>query len=251
MPPALSDRLDPAGRVALVTGANRGLGLGVARQLAEAGMTVFLTARDAEKGGTAASALREEGLAVRFLSLDVTDAAAPARIARQVEVQTGRLDVLVHNAAAFADWSETASSADLEAVERMLQVNLVGPWRLTQALLPLLKRSDAGRIVFVTSGAASHGETAWGLSANGGAAASYGVSKAALNALAVKWAAELADTPILVNAVDPGLTDTAPGMADMGARPVAESAPGVVWAATLPAHGASGGFFRDGGPIPW
>ena len=243
--------LDSAGRIALVTGANRGLGLGVARLLAQKGMTVYLSARTEEKARAAAERLAADGLPVTPLLLDVATAAHAGRAAEQIREDHGRLDVLVHNAAAFADWDERASTAEMEGVRRMAETNVLGPWRLTQALLPLLRASDAGRVVFVTSGAASHGEEAFGLSANGGAAASYGVTKAALNALTAKWAAELADTPVLVNAVDPGLTDTAPGMKEMGARPVAESAPGVVWAATLDVEGPTGGFFRDGERIPW
>ena len=133
----------------------------------------------------------------------------------------------------------------------MLETNLFGAWRLTQALLPLLQRSPAPRIVNVSSGAGSHEDPAFGLRVRGGAAASYGISKAALNALTSTLAAELAGTSVLVNSVCPGLTATWPGAEGMGARPVGDSAPGVVWAATLPDGGPSGGFFRDTRPLPW
>jgi NAD(P)-dependent dehydrogenase (short-subunit alcohol dehydrogenase family) len=166
-------------------------------------------------------------------------------------VQPGRLDVLVNNAAAYVDWTETASGADLEGAHRVVEVNLFGAWRLTQALLPLLRRSPSPRIVNVSSGAGSHEDSAFGLRARGGAAASYGISKAALNALTSTLATELAGTPVLVNAVCPGLTATWPGAESMGARPAAESARGVVWAATLPDGGPTGGFFRDEQPLPW
>jgi NAD(P)-dependent dehydrogenase (short-subunit alcohol dehydrogenase family) len=132
----------------------------------------------------------------------------------------------------------------------VLDTNLFGVWRVTQAFLELLRGSGRGRIVNVSSGAGSHGEPQFGLS-SGPTAASYAVSKAALNALNSKLAAELDGSGVLVNAVDPGLTATAPGMEAMGARPVHEGAASVVWAATLPDDGPTGGFFRDGKPLPW
>jgi NAD(P)-dependent dehydrogenase (short-subunit alcohol dehydrogenase family) len=159
--------------------------------------------------------------------------------------------VLVNNAAAFADWSETASGADLEASRTVLDTNLFGTWRACQAFLPLIRQSDQGRIVNVASGSGSHGDPQFGLSTPGGMAASYAVSKAAVLALTSKLAAELEGTGILINAVDPGLTATAPGMDEMGARPIPAGAASVAWAATLPDNGPSGGFFRDGEPMPW
>jgi NAD(P)-dependent dehydrogenase (short-subunit alcohol dehydrogenase family) len=117
--------------------------------------------------------------------------------------------------------------------------------------LPLIRESAHGRIVNVSSGAGSHGDALFGLTTGDGAVASYGISKAALNALTTTLAAELDGSGILVNAVCPGLTATAPGMEAMGARPVSEGAASVVWAATLPDDGPNGGFFRDGQPLPW
>jgi NAD(P)-dependent dehydrogenase (short-subunit alcohol dehydrogenase family) len=228
--------------VVLITGAAQGLGREVARQLAAAGHDVVLTARD---GAAAARSAQEVG--ARSLALDVTDPASVAAAAAALP----ELDVVVHNAAAYVDWAETVSGADLDAARRVMETNLYGPWRLTQAVLPALRRSPAGRVVAVSSGAGSHGDPAFGLTARGGAAASYGISKAALNALTSTLATELAGTGILVNAVCPGLTATYPGAEAMGARPVAESAAGVVWAATLPADGPTGGFFRDRAPLPW
>jgi NAD(P)-dependent dehydrogenase (short-subunit alcohol dehydrogenase family) len=157
---------------------------------------------------------------------------------------------LVNNAAVVADWAETACSADLEAARVVFETNLFGAWRLTQALVPLLRRSRTGRVVNVASGAGSHGDPQFGL-ATGAGVASYGISKAALGALTTKLALELRADDVLVNAVCPGLTATAPGMGAMGARPVADGAAGVVWAATLPDDGPTGGFFRDGEPLPW
>lgn len=236
--------------IALVTGAAHGIGFEVVRQLAKQEMTVVLTARGEEKGRAAVQKLADEGLDVQFLQLDIADPQSVRKSADQVATTYGKLDVLVNNAAAFADWSESASSADLEHSQEVMNTNLFGPWRVVQGFLPLLKKSEHARIVNVSSGAGSHGETQFGLAANP-TTASYGVSKAALNALTVKLAGELKGQGILVNAVDPGLTATAPGMEEMGARPISEGAASVVWAATLVKDGPTGGFFRDGEPLPW
>lgn len=236
--------------IALVTGAAHGIGFEVVCQLAERGMAVFLTARDEVKGGEAVKRLAAGGLDVHFLRLDIADAESVRGAASRIEQDYGRLDVLVNNAAAYADWSETASGADLSHTQAVLDTNLFGAWRTVQAFLPLLAQSGHARVVNVSSGAGSFGEAQFGL-ASSPTVASYGVSKAALNALTVKLSQELKARKILVNAVDPGLTATAPGMEEMGARPVPEGAASVVWAATLAKDGPTGGFFRDGQPLPW
>jgi NAD(P)-dependent dehydrogenase (short-subunit alcohol dehydrogenase family) len=238
-------------RITLVTGASKGIGFEVARQLAQKGMTVILTGRDAYKTETAAETLKRERLNVTTRTVDVADEASVRQLAANLEDEFGRLDILVNNAAAYVDWTQTASNADLNDVHTVLETNLFGAWRMTQALLPLLRNSQHGRIVNVSSGAGSHGDGQFGLTTNRGSSASYGISKAALNALTAKFAAELVGTGILVNAVCPGLTATAPGMEAMGARPIPEGAASVVWAALLPDDGPSGGFFRDGKPLPW
>jgi NAD(P)-dependent dehydrogenase (short-subunit alcohol dehydrogenase family) len=236
--------------VVLVSGATHGLGLEVARQLAAAGRHVVVGARDPERARAAADELGEDVTPLP-IGLDVTDPSSVAATADALHAHPGRLDGLVNNAAASVDWAESASGADLGAARRVMETNLFGAWRLSQALLPLLRRSPSPRIVNVSSGAGSHDDAAFGLRARGGAAATYGISKAALNALTATLAAELVETTVLVNAVCPGLTATWPGAEEMGARPVAESAPGVVWAATLPDDGPRGGFFRDAAPLPW
>lgn len=159
--------------------------------------------------------------------------------------------MLVNNAAAFVDWAETATGADLDAAHQVMEVNLFGAWRLTQALLPLLRKSRHPRVINVSSGAGSHNDEQFGLTQRHGAAASYGISKAALNALTATLAAELSETPVVANAVSPGLTATYPGAEAMGARPVEEGARSVIWAVTLPDNGPRGGFFRDGAPVRW
>ena len=240
------------GRVVLVTGAARGIGKEVARQLADLGATVLVSARNVDDARAAAKDLSAVG-DVRALEvdLDVADDSRVQAAAKALWRDPSRLDVLVNNAAAYVDWSEAASSADLAAAHQVLEVNLFGPWRLANALLPLLRRSDHPRIVNVSSGAGSHGDEQFGLTKRGGTAASYGISKAALNALTSTLAAELAGTPILVNAVCPGLTATWPGAEAMGARPVAEGAASVLWGATLTDAGPSGELRRDGQLLPW
>lgn len=244
----------PAERqIALVTGVGRpeGIGFEVCRQLGQRGMIVLLSARDRAKAEAVAEPLRTAGLDVHHYALDVTQDVSVQQLAAQIEREWGRLDVLINNAATTADWNELPSTANLDSAHAVLETNVFGPWRTIQAMLPLLRASQHGRIVNVSSGAGSHGDRQFGLTTNGGSTASYGISKAALNALTAKLAAELTGSGILVNAVCPGLTATAPGMEAMGARPVAEGAASVIWAALVPDDGPSGGFFRDGQPLPW
>jgi NAD(P)-dependent dehydrogenase (short-subunit alcohol dehydrogenase family) len=240
------------GRVVLVTGAARGIGKEVVRQLAQGGATVLVSARDASYARSAVNDLGAAGDArARGVDLDVADDASVQAAAAALEADPGRLDVLVNNAATYVDCTETATGADLAVAHQVLEVNLFGAWRLAIALLPLLRQSAHPRIVNVSSGAGSHGDDQFGLAKRGGTAASYGISKAALNALTSTLAAELADTPILVNAVCPGLTATWPGAEAMGARPVTEGAASVLWAATLPDDGPTGELRRDGQPLAW
>lgn len=228
--------------IALVTGGNRGIGYEVCRQLARRGMTVVLGARDAAKGAAAAAELAAGGLDVRSLRLDVADPASIAAAAAWLELTFGRLDVLVNNAAVHYDTWQRASAPDFTVVEEALTTNTLGPWRLAVACLPLLRRSAHPRIVNVSSGAGA-------LDDLDGSTPAYSLSKAALNALTLLLAGDLRGTPVKVNAVCPGWVASVMGGA--GGRPVADGAAGIVWAATLPDDGPSGGFFRDGKPIPW
>ncbi len=160
------------------------------------------------------------------------------------------MDVLVNNAAAFADWQETPSQADLDTTRDVIDANVLGPWRVVQALLPALRRADQPIVVNVGSGSGSHGDPQFGLAASP-AAVSYAVSKAALHALSAKLAVELSDEGIRVVVAEPGLTATAPGMEDMGARPVPDGARSVTMVALGEVDAPTGSFLRDGEPLPW
>jgi NAD(P)-dependent dehydrogenase (short-subunit alcohol dehydrogenase family) len=221
-------------RTVLVTGGNRGIGLEVCRQLAALGHRVLLGARDAAKGEAAARAL---GAGVRAVELDVADAHAAARLAASV----GAVDVLISNAGVHYDDWQTVLAADWRIVAEAFATNCFGAWRLAQAFAPAMRTVRWGRIVHVSSEAGS-------LASMGARTPAYATSKAALNALTRVLAAELRGSGVLVNAVCPGWTATDMGG---GGRPVADGARGVVWAATLPDDGPTGGFFRDGQPLPW
>jgi NAD(P)-dependent dehydrogenase (short-subunit alcohol dehydrogenase family) len=231
---------DTARRVAVVSGGNRGIGLEVVRRLAAMEWEVVLGARDPEKGETARRGLGAPSVTV--LPLDVADPEAAPRLAAAVSARFGRCDALINNAAVHYDDWETATQADFRIVREAFEINVFGAWRLAAALIPLMRVRRYGRIVNVSSEAGS-------LSSMGAAAPAYATSKAALNALTRVLAAELRGTGILVNAVCPGWVAT--DMGGAGGRPVAEGAAGVVWAATLPDDGPTGGFFRDGRPLPW
>ena len=232
----------PADRpVAAVTGANRGIGLEVARQLAAHDYTVVLGARDLDRGRRAAAGLDPTGQRVHPCQLDVADTASVQAAAQWITGTLGRADILVNNAAIEYDTDQRAVTADLGRVDRALRTNLLGAWQLTQALLPLLRRSPHPRIVNVSSESGSISEMTGGTPA-------YAVSKAALNALTRLLAGELRGDRVLVNAVCPGWTDTDMGQ---GGRPVDQGAASVTWAALLPDDGPTGGFYRDGHPLPW
>jgi NAD(P)-dependent dehydrogenase (short-subunit alcohol dehydrogenase family) len=228
------------GRVALVSGGNRGIGLEICRQLAARGITVILGSRDEESGRTAADGLSGD---VVVHQLDVADEQSVARLASFVEEEFGRLDILVNNAGIANDEGQRGIDADLDRVREALEANLLGAWRLCEVAIPFMKEGAYGRIVNISTGLAA-------LEDMGGGSPAYRVSKTALNALTRILASELRGSGILVNSVCPGWVQT--DMGGSGApRPVEEGADTPVWAATLPNNGPTGGFFRDRRPIPW
>lgn len=235
-------RSHSAAPVALVTGANRGIGFEACRQFAGLGHVVVLTARSADSAVAAAGRLAGGAARVHPVRLDVADPDSVEAAAGEVRDRFGRLDILVNNAAISYDPGQRASSADLAAVHAAMETNLFGAWRVALAFLPLLRLSAHPRIVNVSSEGGS-------LARISGGSPAYTASKAALNALTKMLAAELRGSGFLVNAVCPGWVAT--DMGGPGGRPVAEGAAGIVWAATLPDGGPNGGFYRDGRPLPW
>lgn len=226
--------------VAIVTGANRGIGREVCRQLADLDINVLLTARSMEKARQATSELKDTKLVPA--QLDVTDPTSIDELRYKIEMDFNRFDILINNAAIHYDSGQRVSTADLAVVQEAIETNLMGPWRVCQAFIPLLRRSPHARIVNVSSGAGA-------LSEMKGGSPAYSLSKAALNALTLMLANDLRTDHILVNAVCPGWVATE--MGGWGGRPVEAGAKGIVWAATLPDDGPTGGFFRDGKPIAW
>ncbi len=229
-------------RVALVTGANRGIGLEVTRQLADAGHTVYLASRDATNGKTAAASIDTTAGDIRPITLDVTDTGTRAHAADRIAAEAGRLDILINNAAIHYDTTQHATDPDFAVIHEALSTNVFGAWHTILAMLDLLKASSHGRIVNVSSGGGA-------LTDMGGGLPAYRLSKVSLNALTRMFAAELANHHILVNSICPGWVAT--DLGGPGGRPVYDGAAGIVWAATLPDNGPTGGFFRDQQPITW
>ena len=240
-----------AKRIALVTGANKGIGLEIARQLAQAGHRVLLGARAPERGTAAAAGLAEEGLDVRFVPLDLADPASIDAAASWIEAEVGRLDVLVNNAGIAVPGDALPGSASLEAVRRTFDTNFFGTLAVTQAMLPLLRKSAAGRIVNVSSGLGSltlNADPTWDFAAV--KPIGYNASKAAMNMMTVQLAAELQDAGIKVNSADPGFTAT--DLNDhRGHQTAPEGAAAAVRLALLPDDGPTGGFFSAERAEPW
>lgn len=233
-------------KIALVTGANRGIGLEICRQLGRKGLHVILTCRKAEAGKKVADELKSEGMDVEFRQLDVTDPESIHACADSVDIDLGRLDVLVNNAGIMLDSSKTGASifqADPKLIRDTFETNALGPLMVAKALVPLMRKNDYGRIVNVSSGMGQ-------LSEMDGGYPGYRISKTALNAVTVILSRELEGTRIKVNSVCPGWVRT-----DMGgnnaSRSPEEGADTIVWLATLPEDGPSGGFYRDRKRISW
>jgi len=237
--------------VALVTGANKGIGYETARGLASQGSAVLIGARDEQRGKQAVAKLQSEGLDVQFLRLDVNDPATHKAARSFIEDNFGRLDILVNNAAVALDMTQKPSEVDMQTIRKTFDTNFFGVISVTQALLPLIRKSDAGRIVNVSSGLGSltqNSDPDWDFYPV--KLLAYNSSKTALNAFTVMLAHELKDTPIKVNSADPGFTAT--DMNDhRGYKTVEQGAAVIIQLATLPADGATGGYFDDRGVLPW
>lgn len=238
-------------KIALVTGANKGLGLEICRRLGKLDYVVLVATRDKKRGLAATQQLKSEGIDAHPLILDVTHAPSVDRAAEFVELEYGRLDVLVNNAGIMDDSRHLAADTPLDILHDVFDTNYFGVVTVTQALLPLIKKSESGRIVNVSS---SLGSLTLHSQPDGPFAAqkyfAYDSSKTVLNAFTVHLAFELKDTPVKVNSACPGWIKT-----DMGGPnapgSVEEGADTPVWLATLPADGPTGGFFNSRQAVPW
>jgi NAD(P)-dependent dehydrogenase (short-subunit alcohol dehydrogenase family) len=234
---------------ALITGGNKGIGYEIARQLGAQGATVLLGVRDLPRGRAAATELRAEGVTVEAVRLDVTDAATIEAAAKWVDQEHGRLDVLVNNAGIAIEWGEQPDGLPLDKLRQTYETNLFGVVAVINAMLPLLRRSPAPRIVNLSSelgslARISDPDTPYP------PILAYNSSKAALNMATVVYANALRDTPVKVNTVNPGYCATDLN-GHSGYRTAAQGAAIAVRMATLPNDGPSGGFFEDDGPVPW
>jgi NAD(P)-dependent dehydrogenase (short-subunit alcohol dehydrogenase family) len=228
-------------KLALVTGANRGIGLAVVKGLLNKGISVILTSRTISDGQKAVEEIASDHLF--YHQLDVNNEASVQALFTYVKDTFGKLDILINNAGINYDTWQEVTNADLGTVEETLQTNLLGPWRMSQTFLPLMQQNNYGRIVNVSSGAgATEGIN--------GERPAYSISKAALNMLTLAMGRYLEETNILVNAVGPGWVRT-----DMGGksadRSPEEGAETIIWAALLPDGSPTAKFFRDKKKIPW
>jgi NAD(P)-dependent dehydrogenase (short-subunit alcohol dehydrogenase family) len=239
------------GKIALITGANKGIGYEVARQLGAEGITVLLGARNPQLGETAEAKLKAEGADAHFILLDVTKAETIAKAEETIRSKYGRIDILVNNAGIVAKGDGPPSLVDPQAVRDTLEVNFYGVLAVTQAMLPLVRNSPSGRIVMVSSGL---GSITWNADPNWSFAAvkplGYNGSKAILNMLTVQLAWELKDTPIKVNTVNPGYTATDLN-GHSGHQSLEEGAAETVRQSLVPDDVPTGGFFETGGVVPW
>ena len=234
----------PNRRLALITGANKGIGFEICRQLARKGLRVLLTSRDARKGVKAQKILLQENLDVLFHELDVTVLSSVQALVKYVEKEHGGVDALVNNAGIMIDSSATSILREREDVfHATLETNFFGALRMCQGLVPLMRKRGYGRVVNLSSGLGQ-------LTDMGDGNAAYRMSKTALNTLTRMVASSMEQQDILVNSMCPGWVRT-----DMGgphaSRSVEKGAETAVWLATLPGGGPTGGLFRDKKPIPW
>jgi NAD(P)-dependent dehydrogenase (short-subunit alcohol dehydrogenase family) len=238
------------GDIALISGANKGIGYEIAHGLGAKKITVLVGARDEARGQAAVEKLKTEGADARFVKLDVTDASTVKGAAERIEKEFGRLDILINNAG-VAEWGFKPSDVDLAKVREVYETNFFGPVALIQAMLPLLKKSKHGRIVNVSSSLGS-----LTLSSDLSSpfadflALGYNTSKSALNSMTIQFAKELKDTPIKVNAICPGYCATDIN-GNSGPRSAAQGAVAAIQYATIGDDGPTGGYFNEEGRIPW
>lgn len=236
--------------VALISGANKGIGYEIARGLGAKRIKVLVGARDEARGQAAVDKLKAEGADARFIQLDVTDPGTIQRAAERIENEFGRLDILINNAG-VAEWGFQPSSVDLAKVREVYETNFFGPVALIQAMLPLLRKSKHGRIVNVSS---SLGSLTLSSDLNSPfadfLALGYNTSKSALNSMTIQFAKELKNTPIKVNAICPGYCATDIN-GNSGPRSAAQGAVAAIQYATIGEDGPTGGYFNEDGRVPW
>ncbi len=236
--------------VALISGANKGIGYEIARGLGAKKIKVLVGARDEGRGQAAVDKLKAEGADARFIQLDVTDPGTIQRAAERIEKEFGRLDILINNAGT-AEWGFQPSNVALTKVREVYETNFFGPVALIQAMLPLLKKSKHGRVVNVSS---SLGSLTLSSDLNSPFAdflsLGYNTSKSALNSMTIQFAKELKDTPIKVNAICPGYCATDIN-GNSGPRSAAQGAVAAIQYATIGEDGPTGGYFNEDGRVPW
>ncbi|MGZ5835574.1 MAG: SDR family oxidoreductase [Xanthobacteraceae bacterium] len=241
----------PSKKIALVTGANKGIGFEIARQIGRTGTTVLLGARNELAGEKAAALLAGEGIDAHFIAIDVADRASVSAAAATVTNEFGRLNILVNNAGINAPDDGRPSAASLDAVERVLRTNFLGAVAVTQAMLALLRNAPAARIVNVSSGLGSltqNGDPDYSSAAT--KLIGFSASKAALNMFTVQLAYELRDTAIKVNSADPGYTATDLN-GHRGPQTIPEGAAEAIRLALLPDDGPTGSYSDSKGIVPW
>ena len=237
-------------RVALISGANKGIGKEVARQLGKAGMTVLVGSRDKNNGQKAVDELRAEGIIAETIELDVSDSKSIEKAAKSIAEKHDKIDVLVNNAGVFLD-RKVGLEAEVELIEKTFETNFLGAVKLTKALSPLLKKSDRARIVNVSSSLGSlhiNGDPKSPMAGSG--FIGYNCSKAALNMFTVITADSFKDSAVKVNSACPGYVATDIND-NQGYRTVEQGAAIIVKLATLDEKGPSGKFFNDDGEVPW
>lgn len=233
-------------KIALITGANRGIGFEIARQLGKQGITILLGCRDITRAETAAAILQEEHIDVQAIELDVTNHEQILAVVKKIEAEYGRLDILVNNAGTFLDHLGN----DLDVMRQSFEVNVFGPYALSEALLPLLKASPEGRIVNQSSILGSLGTIKSNPFYAKISAPAYTSSKAALNAITAQLSIRLEGTQVKVNACHPGWVKTDMG-GEYATMEIQEGAETAVRLATLPKEGPTGGFYHKGDALPW